>query len=132
MTTLRTGSRLAHNGVNYLLDTDPGRVTYRTAAATGLSPKIYTDSKTSDTTGAISFGLPTGYFTTINYVSAVCVRDTVTPGLATFALVRSHTTSSVTVQCFESRTSGILIGGTAEGLELATVALTVQLLVIGV
>lgn len=132
MTSLRTGSRLAHNGVQYLLDSDPGRVTYRTGTATNLSPKIFSTSVSTDASGAVSIGLPTGYFTTINYVSATAIRDTASPTLATFAMVRSYTLSAVAVQCFESKTTGMLIGGVAEGMELTTAAVVVMLMVIGV
>jgi hypothetical protein len=132
MSTLRTGSRLAHNGLNYVLANDTGLVTYRTTAATGLTMKVFTTSATSDATGGVTIGLPVGYFTTVHYVDAVCVRDSASPTVATFAMLRSFTTTSVSVQCFESKTTGVLLGGSIEGLELATAALMVQLMVIGV
>lgn len=132
MSTLRTGSKLAHNGINYVLADDPGLHVYRTVSATGLVMKVHTDMQTSNATGAYTFGLPTGYFTTINSVQVSCLRNTADPTLAAFAMVRSFTTSSVIVQCFESKTTGVLLGGSIEGLELATTALNIQLLVIGV
>lgn len=132
MSSLRTGSRLSHGGAQYVLATDPGQVTYRTVAATGLSPKIFTDSQNTNTSGALTFGLPVGYFTAINFVESQVVRDTNNPALGAFAMVRSYTTSSVTVQVFESKLSGVLLGGTVEGLELGTTAMQINLLVIGV
>lgn len=132
MSNVRTGSRLAHNGIQYLLANDPGTVTYRTTALTGLSPKIFTAMVASNATGAVTIGLPTSYFTTVLFAEANCVRDTADPAFGTFAMIRSFTTSQVVVQCFESKNTGILLGGTVEGLELATSSLNIQLLVIGV
>lgn len=125
MSALRTGSRLAHNGVNYSL------LQYRNIA-TVYDPKIYTDSKATDATGAYTFTLPAGYFTALHYTDVTCVRDTNNPAFGTFAMVRSFTTTSVVVQCFESKNTGVLLGGNIEGLEVATSALTVQLFAIGV
>lgn len=132
MSNVRTGSRLAHNGIQYLLANDPGTVTYRTSTQTGLSPKVFTAMVASDATGAVTIGLPTSYFTSILFAEANCVRDTANPALGAFAMIRSFTTSQVVVQCFESKNSGVLIGGFIEGLELATSALNIQLLVIGI
>lgn len=132
MGQLRTGSRASFNGVRYLLETDPGKLTYRTATQTDLTPKAYTDIKIADaTTGAVTFGLPTGYFTGIGYVDANVVRDSADPRVATFCMIRNWSTSSVTVQCFESKTTPILLGGTIEGLEIATGSFYVTLFVIG-
>lgn len=132
MSTLRTGSKLAHNGVNYVLADDVGLNVYRTSGATGLVLKLYTDVQTSSTTGALTFALPAGYFTTVNSVQASCIRNTADPTLAAFAMVRSFSTTSVVVQCFESKNTGVLLGGNVEGLELATAALSIHLMVVGV
>ncbi len=132
MSSLRTGSRLAHGAAQYVLSSDPGQVTYRTAALTNLNPKIFTDAQTTNATGALNFGLPTGYFSVIYAVQAQAIRDTANPTLAAFALVRGYNLDVVTVQVFESKTTPILLGGNVEGIELATTAVLVQLMVIGV
>lgn len=92
---------------------------------------IWQVSGTTNATGAITFTIPAGAFTTVYSVTATAVRDTVNPALACFALVRTYTTSSVVVQVFESKNTGVLLGGNIEGLELSTAATTVLLTVFG-
>lgn len=131
MSQIRDGSRASFNGLRYVLENDTGLVQYRTPTITGITPKIFTDVQTTNATGAYTFAIPSGYFTGIGYAAATAVRDTNNPSLAAFAMVRTYTLTSVTVQVFESKLTGVLLGGTIEGLELATGAVTVQLFVIG-
>ncbi len=106
------------------------RVTYRNGLTTSGTLKVYTDVMTTNATGAVTFILPSGYFSSLGYVDAVAQRDTVDPAKACFAQVRSIGVDQIAVQVFESKTTGMLLGGVAEGLELATSAL-VRLLVFG-
>lgn len=86
---------------------------------------------TTSAAGALTFTIPAGMFSSITAVHATAVRDTVSATTACFALVRSYTTSSVVVQVFESKTTGIALGGTAEGLEVTPTATSVCLTVFG-
>ncbi len=131
MTAPRTVTRLTHQGARYVLATDPGQVTFRTAGATNLSPKLYTDFQMTNATGALTFNLPTGYFTTIQAVQAQAMRDTVNPDIAPFALVRTVTLDTVVVQVFEGKSSGVLLGGVISGLKVASGVCQVSLFLIG-
>ncbi len=93
--------------------------------------KLFTTSGTTNTSGGITFGIPVGTFTTVYFAQATAVRNTASAASACFALVRSVTASTVVVQVFESATTGILLGGTVEGLEATTTATTVLLQVVG-
>lgn len=114
--------------------TDPvtGAVgTYPAGAIDGLDPRTYSASATTNASGAVTFTLPAGYFTTIAGAVPTVVRDTSAPAQAAFAMLRSVTTTGISVQCFESKTTGVLIGGTVEGLEAAGAGLQVLLTVTG-
>lgn len=89
---------------------------------------VYTATGTTSATGALTFTLPAGMFTSVLSVQANAIRDTVSPGVACFALVRTFSPTSVAVQVFESRT--IVLGG-GEGLEATTTATVVHLAVFG-
>ncbi len=133
MTNKRFGSWPSFNNKKVLLDGDPGQVIYRHGAvATDLRLKVWTGSQPSDLTGGTTFSIPAGYFSTVYTAHADCVRDTVNPQFATFAMVRNVTTTSLVVQCFESRTTNTLLLSQAEGLELATSSLTIMVTVFGV
>lgn len=133
MSQLRTGSRLSHGGTRYLLETDPGAVVYRNGTSTtNLAMKEWTHALATNVTGAVTFTLPVGLFTTIQYISPVVIRDSADPTLATFAMVRSYSTTSIVIQCFESKTSGVLIGGVIEGLDVTSAAVAVMIKVTGV
>ncbi len=93
--------------------------------------KLYSISGVTAANGSITFTIPAGTFTTMLTASAQAVRNTADPTLACFAVVRSLSATQVVVQVFESKTSGILLGGTVEGLELATSAVTVLLTAVG-
>lgn len=94
--------------------------------------RIWTYNGASSATGALTITIPAGAYTTVLNVCATCVRDTNNPQFATFAMVRSFTNTSVVIQCFESKTTGVLLGGSIEGLELATSSLMVNVTVFGV
>lgn len=95
--------------------------------------KAYADTGKTNNTGAVTFTLPNNYFTNIASVSATVLRDTAAPASATFAMVRSATASSVVVQCFESKTTTVVVGGTVEGLEPVTTSnISVVLTVFGI
>ncbi len=107
---------------------------YRNAATAGLALKVYTAEGVTTATGEVSIDLPAGYFTAVHWAGPMPVRDTAAPTSATFAQLRSLSTSKVVAQCFESKTTGVLILNTmVEGLEaVATAGITVKLLVVGV
>lgn len=92
---------------------------------------LYTATGTTNATGAITFAIPAGTFDTVYGAHAQAVRDTASPAFACFAVVRSFTTTSVVVQVFESKMTGVVLGGNVEGLELSTSATTVLLTVLG-
>lgn len=108
--------------------------TFRNGATPGLMLKVYTDTAVTNASGAVTFTLPAGYFTSVFSADATAVRDTNNPVSATFAQVRAFSTTSVSVQCFESRTTGVLLLNTnVEGLEAgSTAGITVQLVTLGV
>lgn len=92
---------------------------------------IWTTSGTTSAAGAITFAIPAGAFSTVYTVNATVVRNSTDATTACFAQVRSFSTTQVVVQVFESKNTGILLGGSVEGLELATAATTVLLTVFG-
>ncbi|AGL13873.1 hypothetical protein [Actinoplanes sp. N902-109] len=105
---------------------------YRNGATAGVL-KAYTYTDVTSASGAATFTLPAGYFTAVHWTCPVVLRDTADPSKATFAQVRSASATSVVVQCFESKTTSMLVGGVAEGLEaVATAGIQVQLLALGV
>lgn len=133
MSQVRTGSRLSHGGAQYLLETDPGALIYRTGTSpTHLQQKQWTDSKSSDGNGAVTFTLPAGFFTAIHFIDLNVMRDSADPRFATFCMLRSFTLTQAVAQCFESKTSGVLLGGVIEGLETATASVAVMIRVTGV
>lgn len=82
--------------------------------------------------GGVTFTLPAGYFTTVHIAIPQTVRNTADPTLACWAVVRTQGPSQVVCQVFESKTSGVLIGGTTEGAEVSPAGITVNLLVKGI
>lgn len=114
---IRDASRREFNGRPYLV----GQV----------AMTVYATNGTTNATGALTLTLPAGLFTGIYAVHADTVRNSADPTVACFAQVRSFSTSTVVIQVFESRTSGVLLGGTTEGLELASGAVAVTCTVIG-
>lgn len=137
MASLRDNARRTFGGTRYMLETDPGNTIYRNGNMAGnstanLAMKVYTANGASSANGAVTFTLPTGFFSSINYVELNCMRDTADPLYGTFCMLRSVTLTTVIGQCFEGKTTPMLLGGIAEGLELATSSLIVMLKVTGV
>lgn len=133
MSVRQTGSRLAHGGTRYLLETDPGALIYRNGVSTtNLQQKQWTHTLATDATGGVTFILPTGLFSAIHFVDLSVMRDTADPRFATFIMLRSVTLTTCVAQCFESKTSGVLLGGVIEGLEVATSAVIAMIRVTGI
>lgn len=110
------------------------RVTLRdnVAPTTDRVPKMWTEFKNYPVGGALTFTIPAGYFTNVVFVAAEVLKDTAAPAQATVAVVRSRSNTTVTVQVFESKTTGVLVLNTSvEGMEVAATAGWCQLLVVG-
>lgn len=132
MSNKNNASRQQFNGQPYVLDNDVRLHRYQHGATANLLLKVYTATGASAANGGYTFTLPAGYFTTIYNASASVVRDSLDPAYATFAMVRSISTTSVVVHTFESKTTGVLLGGTIEGLESCGGGQNIQLMVFGV
>lgn len=91
----------------------------------------YVTSGTTDSSGTVTFTIPAGTFATVTAAVPAVVRNTSTPSAFAWAFVRSQTATSVVVQVAESKTTGVLIGGTIEGAEAAPAGVTVTLVVYG-
>ncbi len=136
MSNHRHGSWPEHNGKKVILETLPGSVQYQHSTQSGLALKVYTDIQSTNGSGACTFTVPAGMFAAIVFVNAVVLRNsTVGAGVAapdaTFAAIRSFTTTQVVVQCYESKQTGMLIGGVAEGLETSSQSLALMLMCLG-
>lgn len=132
MTDKKNLSRQGFGGVRYLLENDTRLVTYRAGATTNIALKLYTDSTgTTNGSGSVTWDLPIGYFTAVYAVNVQVVRNTADPSQATFAVVRTWGVSQVVAQCFESKNTGVLLGGVIEGLEASGAGVIVQLVVYG-
>lgn len=94
--------------------------------------RIYSASGTTNTAGQLTFTLPAGFFTAILSVQAQAVRNSTAATQACFAQVLTYNQTSVAVAVFESKTTGVLLGGTVEGLEPTPSATSVLLTVIGI
>ncbi|MET0701658.1 MAG: hypothetical protein ABWY93_18565 [Mycobacterium sp.] len=133
MTNRTTASRLTFGGAKYLLENEPGVTIYRSGvSATNLLMRVWTASAVSSATGAVTFTIPAGTFTTVQFIELTVMRDTADPTLAAFAMLRSFTTTSVVGQVFESKNTGVLLGGFIEGLDVASAAVSVMVKVTGV
>ncbi len=93
--------------------------------------RVWFTSGVTSATGALTINLAVNAFTQVLGVQCTPVRNTADPTLACFALVRSYNASQIVIQVFESKTTGMLLGGMAEGMELATSAITVLVTVFG-
>lgn len=119
-------------------------------ASDALVPKSYVDALiaqipvvlcftgTTNTAGNVSIQIPANTMTSIYGVTAQVIRNTIDPTQATFVAVRSYiaptsvATGAVTLQVFESKTSGVVLGGSVEGCEVtATAGVQVQVIVVG-
>jgi len=70
-------------------------------------------------------------FSTVATVIPVVIRNITNNTQASFATVKSFTNTQAIIVVAESNTSGVLIGGTTEGLELVT-GVNVHLIIIGI
>lgn len=126
-------SRPRFNGKQVLLDGDLSLVQYQNGITPIAAFKIYTDSTTTNSSGQVSWNLPNGLFTAIHSVQAQVVRNTADPGLGAFCMIRTYGTGQINGIVFESKTSGVLLGGVVEGLEASpTAGIVVMLMVIGI
>jgi hypothetical protein len=117
-------------------DTGSGRMKaadhpYAYQTATPLPGKELVMTGVTAAGGGVTFTLPT-YFTTVHIAIPQPVRNTGDPTLACWAVVRTQGPSQVVCQVFESKTSGVLIGGVIEGAEVSPAGITVNLLVKGI
>ncbi len=117
MSQRRDGSRGGFNGQPYVIGHG--------------ALKIACGKATTNATGQLTFDISAAGLTAVTAVHAQAVRDTADPTRACVAVVRSYTTLQVVVQVFESKTTGMLIGGVAEGLEVTNLATEVHLTVYG-
>ncbi len=79
--------------------------------------RIFTITVASTNTGAVTANIPAGLFTGILAAVATPIRNTTDPTLACFAMIRSVSPTQILAQVWESKTTGMLLGGVAEGLE---------------
>ncbi len=132
MADKKNATRQGFNGVRYALENDTRFATYQAGLSGQVPLRLYTDGAgTTNATGGVTFTLPSNYFTVVYGAVATAVRNSADPTMATFAMVRSWSSTSVVVQVFESKTSGVLLGGIIEGLEASGAGIPVQLMVFG-
>lgn len=93
--------------------------------------KFHIANGTTSATGALTVTIPAGVFTTVLAVVANPLRNTTDPTTACFAVVRSFSATQVVIQVFESKSTGVLLGGNVEGLEATSTATVVSVLVVG-
>lgn len=105
---------------------------YAYQTATPLAGKELVMTGTTAAGGGVTFNLPASYFTTVHAAFVQAVRNTADPTLACFAVVRTKGPSQVVVQVFESKSTGVLIGGVIEGIEASPAGITVDLWVKGI
>lgn len=102
-------------------------------SSTPLDGKRYCDTGVTTSAGLVTFTLPAGYFTAVHHVAATVVRNTSAPASFGFAFVVSQSSTSVTVQAAESKTTTVLLLNTAvEGIEASAAGITVTIAVFGV
>lgn len=104
---------------------------YAYGSATPLAGKELVLTGTTNSSGQVTFTLPT-YFTTVHGAWPTVVRNSASPANACFPQVMTLSTTSVLVQVFESKNTGVLIGGVIEGLEASGAGITVTVSVKGV
>ena len=106
-------------------------MTVRVGSATAdTALKVWVGTATSTAAGLATATIPTGYFTTVTMAFAGVTRANVTATGFGGAEITALTTTSVTAQAWESKTTAVVVGGSVEGLE-ASSGVTVNLLVLG-
>ncbi len=93
--------------------------------------KVWSGVGTTSATGEVTFTLPTSYFAEVHTAQATVFRNTTNITEYAFAFVRSLSTTSLVVRVGESKTTGVLIGGTIEGAEATGAGITVHASVFG-
>lgn len=74
-----------------------------------------TNSTISQTVDITAYG-----FTNIISVSIQCEHNMSNASQAVFGIIKSYTNTSIVYSVAKSKTTGVLIGGSVEGLELTT------------
>jgi hypothetical protein len=95
------------------------------------SPKIFTGAAFTDATGSVTFTFPTGFFKEILSAQATVERNTTDVTRAAFCWVSEWNMTRAIVRVAESKTSGVLLGGTVEGVELSGAGILIHATVIG-
>lgn len=132
MSNRRSASWPEFNGQKVVLTNDVRLTAFQAGATPGLAMKVYAVTAASSASGQLSLTLPAGYFTTVYGVCPTVVRDTNAPASATFAAVRTFSNTAIVIQCFESKSTGVVLGGNVEGLEACATAITINVVVFGV
>lgn len=93
---------------------------------------IWSGNATSSAAGAVTFDISAAGFTAVYGLCAQVVRDTADPARAAFAVVRTASVTTVTVQVWESKTNAVLLlGANLESIEPTNIATLVALTVFG-
>lgn len=132
MANTRFGSLPSFNGQKVVLDNDARLTTFRAPSTGDLNLKVYATTENTNATGALTVTLPAGYFTTVYGCTPTPIRDTNNPASGTFAMIRTISNTTITIQCFESKNTGVLLGGTIEGLEATPAVIPVNVIVFGI
>ena len=110
---------------NDILVGDPGRYLFRTyfVRQTGSVKYAKEHLDFATTSGnSVTFNISAAGFTTVGNVQATAFLNGATVTTAPIAVVTAKSTTSITVSLFESKNTGVLIGGNVEGLEPHAVA----------
>ncbi len=110
---------------NDILVTDPGRFLFRTYFVRQTGSVKYSKEHLDFATtsgNSVTFNISAAGFTTVGNVQATAFSNGATVTTAPIAVVTAKSTTSITVSLFESKNTGVLIGGNVEGLEPHAVA----------
>lgn len=113
------------------LSNSPLALTVATPGGSVLNPKMFTGAATTDSTGSVTFTFPTGFFTNILSAQATVERNVTDPRSASFCWISEWNMTRAIVRVAESKTSGVVLGGSAEGAELAGAGILVHAMIIG-
>lgn len=94
-----------------------------------LAPVVYHCTPgTTDASGNVTLTIPSGKFTTIDGYAPSTFLSGASVTTAAFVCVTAKSLTSFTLMALQSKTTGVLIGGSVQGLQVAsgvTVGLTV-------
>ena len=110
---------------NDILVTNPGRYLFRTYFVRQTGSVKYSKEHLDFATtsgNSVTFNISSAGFTTVGNVQASAYLSGATVTNAPIAIVTAKSTTSITVSLFESKNTGVLIGGNIEGLEPHAVA----------